>query len=83
VFLCEDACSGNLKQAASLREKEEVMNCHQLIGNWNGQVARLCNWTINRLESTVDKGDLKTTTTTERPRSEENRTNTTTTTEIR
>ena len=37
------------------------MSCHQLIGSWNGQVAKLCNWAINRLESAVDKGDVKTT----------------------
>ncbi len=37
------------------------MNCHQLIGNWNGQVAKLCNWAINRLESAADKGDVETT----------------------
>jgi hypothetical protein len=37
------------------------MNCHQLIENWNGQVTKLCNWTINRLESAADKGDVKAT----------------------
>jgi hypothetical protein len=37
------------------------MNCHQLIGNWNGQVAKLCNWTINRLERAADKDNEKAT----------------------
>jgi len=35
------------------------MNLHQIAENWNGQVAKLCNWTINRLESVADKGDVK------------------------
>ncbi len=37
------------------------MNCHQFIENWNGQVAKLCNRTINRLESSFGKGDVKAT----------------------
>jgi hypothetical protein len=37
------------------------MSCHQLIENWNGRVTKLCNWTINRLESDADKTDVKTT----------------------
>ena len=37
------------------------MNCHQLIENWNGQVTKLCNWTINELESAADKGGVKAT----------------------
>ena len=37
------------------------MNLHQMAENWNEQVTKLCNWTIDRLESPADKGDLKTT----------------------
>ncbi|MGA3116185.1 MAG: hypothetical protein ABSF90_17330 [Syntrophobacteraceae bacterium] len=37
------------------------MNLHKMAENWNGQVAKLCNWTINRLESAADKGDVKAT----------------------
>jgi predicted deacetylase len=53
----------------SLRKKEKVMNCHQLIENWNEQVARFCNRTIGRLESAADKGDVKATQTDYRLRS--------------
>ena len=35
------------------------MNLNQIAENWNGQVAKLCNWTIKRLESAADKGDAK------------------------
>jgi hypothetical protein len=52
---------GNREYQTSSREKEQVVNCHQLIGNWNGQVAKLCNWAIDRLESVADKGDVKAT----------------------
>ncbi len=45
------------------------MNCHQLIENWNEQVARFCNRTIGRLESAADKGDVKATQTDYRLRS--------------
>ncbi len=37
------------------------MNWNQIAENWNGQVTKLYNWTINRLESAADKSDLKTT----------------------
>ncbi len=37
------------------------MNWNQIAENWNGQVTKLYNWTINRLESTADKDDVKTT----------------------
>jgi hypothetical protein len=45
----------------SLREKEQVMSCHQLIEKWNGRVAKLCNSAINRLENAEGKGDVKAT----------------------
>ena len=35
------------------------MSWNQIAENWNGQVAKLCNWTIKRLESAADKGDVK------------------------
>ena len=31
------------------------MTLHQIAENWNGQVTKLCNWTINRFESAADK----------------------------
>ena len=37
------------------------MNLSQIAENWNGQVAKLYDWTINRLESAADKGDVKAT----------------------
>ncbi len=37
------------------------MNLHQMAENWNGQVAKLCNWTIDRLERAADNSDVKTT----------------------
>ena len=37
------------------------MNLNQMAENWNGLVTKLCNWTINRLESVADKGDVKST----------------------
>ena len=37
------------------------MNLHKMAENWNGQVAKLCNWTIGRWESVADKGDVKAT----------------------
>ena len=37
------------------------MNLHQMAEDWNGQVTKLCNWTIDRLESPSDKGDVKAT----------------------
>ncbi len=37
------------------------MTLNQIAENWNGQVTKLYNWTINRLESAADKGDVKAT----------------------
>jgi hypothetical protein len=37
------------------------MNWNQIAENWNGQVAKLCKWTINRLESSADNDDVKAT----------------------
>ncbi len=37
------------------------MNLHQIAESWNGQVAKLCNWTINRLEGAADQGDVNAT----------------------
>jgi hypothetical protein len=37
------------------------MNWNQIAENWNGQVTKLCNWTIDRLESAADKGGVKAT----------------------
>ncbi|MDR3567453.1 MAG: hypothetical protein P4L43_05425 [Syntrophobacteraceae bacterium] len=35
------------------------MSWNQIAENWNGQVTKLYNWTINRLESAADKSDVK------------------------
>ena len=35
------------------------MSWDQIAENWNGQVGKLINWTINRLASAPDKGDVK------------------------
>jgi hypothetical protein len=35
------------------------MSWDQIAENWNGQVGRLYNWTINRLASAAEKGDVK------------------------
>ena len=35
------------------------MNLSQIAENWNEQVTRLFNWTINRLESAAGKDDVK------------------------
>ncbi len=37
------------------------MNWNQIAENWNGQVTKLCNWSIKRLENAADKGDVKAT----------------------
>jgi hypothetical protein len=37
------------------------MKWNQIAENWNGRVTKLCNWTIDRLESPYNKGDVKTT----------------------
>jgi hypothetical protein len=37
------------------------MNWIQIAENWNGQVTKLYNWTIKRLESDADKSDVKAT----------------------
>ena len=37
------------------------MNWNQIAENWNGQVTKLYNWTINRLETAADKGNVKAT----------------------
>jgi hypothetical protein len=37
------------------------MNWNQIAENWNGRVTKLYNWTINRLESAADNGDVKAT----------------------
>ncbi len=37
------------------------MNLHKMAENWNGQVTKLCNWTIDQLESAAGKGDVQTT----------------------
>ncbi len=37
------------------------MTLHQIAENWNGQVAKLCNWAINSLDSASDKDDEETT----------------------
>ena len=37
------------------------MNLSQIAENWNEQVTRLFNWTINRLESAAGKDDVKAT----------------------
>lgn len=37
------------------------MTLHQIAENWNGQVAKLCNWAINSLDSASDKDDVETT----------------------
>ncbi len=37
------------------------MNLNQMAENWNAQVTKLYNWTINRLESAADNGDVKAT----------------------
>jgi hypothetical protein len=50
-----------LETLTSLREKEQVMSWNQIAENWNGQVTKLFNWTINRLESAADKTDVRTT----------------------
>lgn len=36
------------------------MNLSQIADNWNGQVTKLYNWTINRLESAADRSDVQT-----------------------
>ena len=36
------------------------MKLGRIAENWNGQVTRLYNWTIKRLESAADEGDEKT-----------------------
>ena len=36
------------------------MNLAQIAENWNGQVTKLFNWTINRLEGAAGKHDVKT-----------------------
>jgi|GEM_PF-2580447 hypothetical protein len=35
------------------------MRWNQIAEDWNGQVTKLCNWTINRFENTADEGDVK------------------------
>jgi hypothetical protein len=35
------------------------MNLNQMAENWNEQVGKLYDWTINRLVSAADKGDVK------------------------
>jgi hypothetical protein len=35
------------------------MNWIQIAENWNAQVTKLCNWTIDRLESAADKVGVK------------------------
>jgi hypothetical protein len=35
------------------------MGLNRIAENWNGQVGKLFNWTINRLASVADKGDVK------------------------
>ncbi len=35
------------------------MSLNQIAENWNGQVGRLFNWTINRLANAADKNDVK------------------------
>ncbi|MDR3553480.1 MAG: hypothetical protein P4L55_01870 [Syntrophobacteraceae bacterium] len=37
------------------------MNWSQIAENWNGQLTKLYDWTINRLASSADKSDVKTT----------------------
>ena len=37
------------------------MNWNQIAKNWNGQVTQLYNRTINRLQTAVDKCDVKAT----------------------
>jgi hypothetical protein len=37
------------------------MSWNQIAENWNEQVTKLFNWTINRLESAAGKGDVKAT----------------------
>ena len=37
------------------------MNLAQIAENWNGQVTKLFNWTINRLENAAHNDDLKAT----------------------
>jgi len=37
------------------------MNWSQIAQNWNGEVTKLYNCTINGLESAADKGDVKAT----------------------
>jgi len=37
------------------------MNLAQIAENWNGQVTKLFNWAINRLESAAGKHDVKAT----------------------
>ena len=37
------------------------MNLNQIAEDWNEQVGKLYDWTINRLVSAADKGDVKTT----------------------
>jgi hypothetical protein len=35
------------------------MSWNQMAESWNEQVGKLYDWTINRLESSSDKGDVK------------------------
>jgi hypothetical protein len=47
--------------SAAIENRKEVMNLAQIAENWNGQVTKLFNWSINRLQTTADKSNVKAT----------------------